>query len=509
MKAGLRAPSRLWDVLLPLALLLALGRLWLMPMWSSFWVDEMGTVFVVQHGADDPSLAVAPQVPQSIYYLLPRAAQALFGFSEFTHRLPSLFAMAAALFLIARLAARLVHPRAAWFAVFACLALRGIDYQAADARPYGLGTLVACGALWFLVRWLDSASWRDALGFVVLAALLWRVQLIFWPFYLVFGIYAAARLAGRDSRVTWKRVAVVFALLGLALLPVLLKALTLYRQAGAHVIVALPSLRDLLLSLKIGLIAVCGGGAWLVSRAIPNRDREGAGRDRPQASETGGTACPTTAPILILAWWLCQPLCLFGFSWLTGNSVFVARYLWLALPGAAMVATWAAARFLPAAHWKPLAAALGVGVLLLNGQWTQAWPWHHNSDWRGAAHMIQELRLDPDTPVICPSPFIEAKPPVWRPDYPLPGFLYAHLGVYPLPGKIWLFPFEDSPEAEVYARQLSGQTLNASKRFVLYGGQGQVDFWRDWFAGRPELAGWSNERFRTFGDVEVVVLHRH
>src|ERR1039457_5549238 len=57
--AELRGRS-LWDVLLPLLLLLALGRLWLMPMGSSFWVDEMGTVFVVQHGPRDPSLSVAP-----------------------------------------------------------------------------------------------------------------------------------------------------------------------------------------------------------------------------------------------------------------------------------------------------------------------------------------------------------------------------------------------------------------------------------------------------------------
>ena len=53
--------------------------------------------------------------------------------------------------------------------------------------------------------------------------------------------------------------------------------------------------------------------------------------------------------------------------------------------------------------------------------------------------------------MICPSPFIEARPPAWRPDYPLPGFLYAHLAVYPISGKIYLFPFEDSPPAESQA----------------------------------------------------------
>ncbi|MBZ5623192.1 MAG: glycosyltransferase family 39 protein [Acidobacteriia bacterium] len=496
---GLSGRSRFLGACLPLLLLLSIARLWLMPMRSSLWVDEMGTVFVVRQGPDDPSLRVAPQVPESIYYLLPRGAEALLGFSEVTYRLPSLLAMAAALFLIARLATRLIHPQAGWFAAFACMALRGIDYQAADARPYGLGTLVACASLWFLVRWLDCGGWRDALLFVVFAALLWRVQLIFWPFYLVFGIYALVRLARRgtpvgETPVGMSRAALVFALLALALLPVAIKALALYRQAGGHVIVALPSARDLVLSLKLGLIAVCGAGAWLLSRVFRWRP------DSPTVSRSSFS--------LLLAWWLCPPFCLFGFSWLTGHSVFVARYLWLALPGGALVAVLAASRFIPAAQWTPLAAALGVGVLLWNGQWDHVWPPHHNSDWRGAARTIQELGMGPETPVICPSPFIEAKPPAWRPEYPLSGFLYTHLSVYPFPGRIYPLPFEDSPEAEEFAGRLAGQVLAVSKRFVLYGGQGQVGFWRDWFRARPELAGWSNEQSRTFGDVEVVVFEK-
>ncbi|HTS31129.1 MAG TPA: glycosyltransferase family 39 protein [Bryobacteraceae bacterium] len=492
--AGLHQPSRPWNHLSPLILILALARLWVMPLWSSFWVDEMGTVFVVQRGADHPSFAVAPQVPQSIYYLLPRAANALFGVSEFGWRLASLLAMAAALLLIAWLAVRLVDPGAAWFAAFACLALRGFDYQAADARPYGLGTLVACACLWFLVRWLDRARWPDALAFVVLGALLWRVQLIFWPFYLVLVSYAASRLAHRDSSVSWKAASAVFALLGLSLVPTLLQAAALYRQAGAHVVVALPTLRDLVLSLKLGLVAVCVAGAW-VAHAVAGRSAFATRKPPPRSSSR-------ETVVLIASWWLCQPVCLFAFSRVTGNSVFVARYLWLSLPGAALAATWAAGEFLPSRYWKPAAAVLGVGGLLLNGQWTQLWPWHHNSDWRGAARKVRELVLDPDTPVLCPSPFIEARPPVWRPDYPLPGFLYAHLPVYPIPGKILLFPFEDSPEAEAYASHLT------AKRFVLYGGQGQVDFWMNWYAARPDFAGWSHQRFQTFGDVEVVLFQQ-
>ncbi len=77
--------------------------------------------------------------------------------------------------------------------------MRGINDQAADARPYALGTCIAAASLWFLIRWLDSARWWDAALFIVMAALLWRVHLLFWPFYIVLSIYAVARLLRHET----------------------------------------------------------------------------------------------------------------------------------------------------------------------------------------------------------------------------------------------------------------------------------------------------------------------
>ncbi len=481
--------------LLPVLLLLCVARLWLMPLPSSFWVDEMATVFVVRHGAADASLKIAPQVPESIYYWLPRASETLFGFSELVYRLPSILAMGLALFLIARLAARLIHPQAGWFAVFACLALRGINYYADDARPYALGICVAAASLTFLVRWLDSARWVDALLFTACAALLWRVHLIFWPFYGVFVLYTVVRLYPRDggTKVRWLQAAmIVFVLLGIALLPVLAEALSLYREARAHVITAAPTLRNFVDSLKYALIFQCTVGAWLAGALFRSRAHA------PAASRA--------SLALIFGWWLCMPVGLFAFSRLTGNSVFLQRYVSLALPGAALVATAAAAAFIPPAKWKPFSAILAVAVLLVLGEWSHAWPAHHASDWRGASAKANGLGFGPETPVIYPSPFIEARPPVWRPDYPLPGFLYAHLPIYPVQGKAYLFPFEFSPEATGFAARLAHDTLAASGRFMIYGGDRSVLAWRGWFAARPELAGWRNRRLGPFGDVEVVVF---
>jgi hypothetical protein len=476
------------------ALLACLARLWIAPLPSSLWVDEMVTMFVVHHGSNDPSLAVAPQIRNSAYYVLPKASEALFGTSEVSYRLPSVLAMAVGLWFIARLAARFVHPRAGWFAAFTCLLLPGINYQADDARPYAFGTCVGAAAIWFLVRWLDKGRWRDAAWFVVCAALLWRIHLIFWPLYLVLGLYTVVRRMRGETEVGWRRIAGVFALLGILLIPVLLTAVALLKQAKAHVIAPEPNYRELKRSLQLPLPLFTAGIAFLLSRLFNWKGL--------RARTPGASTC------LIFGWWLIPPLALFAFSRFTGDSVFVARYLYIALPGAALVAVFACARFIPAARWNQLAIVLGLVVLGGMGQWRVPSPQHNKSNWRAAAKTIDELKLDPATPIICPSPFIEAESPVWRPDYRLPGFLYAHLPVYRLTGKPYLLPFQPSLEAEAYAARLSESVLDKWDRFVIYGGDHNVLFWRDWFGAQPALRAWSSRRLGPFGDVETVVFER-
>jgi hypothetical protein len=356
----------------------------------------------------------------------------------------------------------------------------------------------------------------------------------------VFAIYTSARMVRGKSAVRWWQAAAVSAAVALALVPVAFRAVDLFRHAGSHVIVAPPTLRDLANSLKYGLLLVCGMGAWLARRIAfrlprvpesptesprvlgPGPDATGSEPNRswsqsaPHKETDRAAAHPPSDSwllnpcdsLVILSWWLVQPLCLFAVSLFTGSSVFVSRYYSLALAGTALAATLWASRSLTVEAWKPAAAVLGVGALLMAGQWNRLWPLHQKSDWRGAAQQVRQLAIDPATPVICPSPFVEARPPAWNPDYRLPGFLYAHLAVYPLPGRILLFPFDDSPQAESYAAQLAATTLAPSGRFVIFGGAGQAGFWWKWLAGRSELAGWTSRRTGDFGDVTVVLFSR-
>ncbi|MGJ5815386.1 hypothetical protein [Paludibaculum fermentans] len=476
----------------PLGLLLTLciARFWLLPLNTSFWVDETVTAFVVRQGGDHPSLSIAPQVPQSIYYALPAAVQSEAGFSEAGYRLPSVLAMAVALFFCARIGMRLIHPDCGWLIVLSSFLLRGFSDAATDARPYAFGLCVASLSVWSLIRWLDRAAWLDAALFLGSAALLWRTHLVYWPFYLVFAFYTAARLWRRDTPVRWIPACSLFGILGLLLAPVAMSALALAREAQAHVVQPPPGFRQLQYALKFGLLVSTLPAAWLLSRIL---------RRKP-------VSLRLTTAVLLLGWWFVHPVALFAYSVGTGNSVFLPRYLSLAWPGILLGTAFLLARYLPSSFWRPLALLVGLWALAQSLRLSPDAP-AHGSDWRGAAQAIAALH-DPEVPVICPSPFVEAKAPVWRPGYEMPGFLYAHLATYPVAGRPLLLPYEPSEEGQRYARDLSSTLLPRAGRFVIYGGDLNVRFWQHWFSQRPELSGWKVRRLGSFGDVEAVYFEK-
>jgi hypothetical protein len=487
--AGNRYRWALWALLV-----VAIVKLWILPLPSGFWVDEMVTAFVVHHGASHPSLKVAPQLLATNYYWLPWAAERLFGFSEIVYRIPSTLAMGAALVLIARLAQRLIHPGAGWFFVFAALTLPGLNYEAADARPYGLATFIAAGAALFLVRWMDRGRWIDAAAFVIFGATLWRVHLMNWPFYAVLAGYAFLRLWRGEAAAGWKQTVAIFGMLAATLVPVALTALHLLGEAKAHVIVPHPATwREFGGAFKFLLVAAAGVGAWLWGRALPG----------PRRKSPAGSGL-----FLVAGWWMCQPVALFAFSRFTGENIFVPRYLSLSLPGAALAATAAAACFLPADAWKRASLVMAAIVVIFIGGVPKLAPRHHNSGWRETAAEIRALGIRPDTPILYPSPFIEAQSPVWHPNFELPGFLYCHVEFYPVGGTPYLLPFVSSPDAERYASEIASTSLAAEDKFVIYGSDVRVEYWEKAFSRQPGLAGWNARQVAKIGDVEAVVFER-
>jgi hypothetical protein len=453
---------------------------------SSYWVDELVTLFMVQHPRH-PSLDVAPQLSASVYYWLPAISSRLLGTSEIALRLPSVLLAGVALYYVARIAARLIHPDAKWFAVSACLLLGNFDYFAADARPYALGMAVACASVFYMVRWLDTGRWRHLLVFVALAALLWNVHLLFWPFYLVYAVYALYRFAQGDGEAGPAQLVVATLSLAALLAPVAFTALKMSGGASAHAFVSVPDPMALVFvgeADQMVYFAVALGILGMFLKGKPG----------------GGASGPTL--VLFAVWWLACPLGLFAYSRLSHNGVLIPRYVSPMLPGLALLATAITAWLLPEKLWKPAAAVAAVAALIFVPDWHVVWPSHGGEGWREAARLESSIASE-NTPVLCPSPFVEAQPPVWTPDYRLPGFLYANLAHYPLKGKALLLPFVESTASDGFMTQLLGSRLIPAGKFLLYGEQRQINYVYGWLRQRPELAAWSSEP-HNFGSVFVI-----
>ena len=168
-------------------------------------------MFVVRMGANHPSLALAPQVPASIYFWLPRGVEWLMRTRAGVGLIPGWISGGDVSVAIGDLhgsrdlgdCARGSTPDPSTSGVVCGVRVYGL----AGLRLSGGGCATVCagdaGGSWGGVGswWAGSIpgdGWTRRL-FVGLAALLWRVHLIDWPFYAVFVMYAVSACLGRKE----------------------------------------------------------------------------------------------------------------------------------------------------------------------------------------------------------------------------------------------------------------------------------------------------------------------
>ena len=128
------------------------------------------------------------------------------GTSEIVLRLPSLFAVLLAAWLLFRLGEHLFDRETGILAVAVFTSLHPVAKEAAtNTRPYGIALFFVVASMLQLVRWLDTQRLRKTLaGFIVTCAAIPYFHLLFTTTYLVFfayGIYVW-RAQHQDSNQT-------------------------------------------------------------------------------------------------------------------------------------------------------------------------------------------------------------------------------------------------------------------------------------------------------------------
>lgn len=472
-----------------LLLFVAIVDLWVVPLRSSFWLDETGTFWIIKDGFStlwERSINWAGQYPS--YFLVDWVALAAGGRQEWVLRLPSIVAMLAGTWLFYKLAERLFDKATAQMAVLVFVCSEQVSFAAADARPYALGLSMVIGSAWALVSWLDTGRRRYAAGHVVFTVAVVYVHYLSALSLAVFGIYAVWRSRG-ERKIAVRKLVASWIACGILILPLVPPALHYYQGRANHSFSSTPSVSDLLGAIAPpSLIGLIGVGLLAALLIFPQSLR-------------GRFEARRGSLLLAAAWALAAPVVLFAVATITPVKLFVPRYFMPCLPGLALVAGWLVCSAVAPAG-RRVAAALLV-VVSIFGFGTLV---HGHEDWAGATRKIRLLPGSATLPVLAASGFVEARDPNAMNAARFREVLFAPQIMYPLPGPLIRLPYALGTAAEDYVEGLLPR-VEQEKRFVLL-----VRFeglqWEPWLRGRLSPYGFRSKPLGQFGTLGAFLFSR-
>ena len=457
--------------------------LWIRPITSSLWIDELGTWWAVKDGAReaiDRALEVHGQSP--LYYLFAWAIRRVAGEREWALRLPSMALTAGTAFMLYRAARRALDVEYARLVVLVFVAWPAVAFAAIDYRPYALALFLATAATLAFAMWLERGGALLGTGVVALAALTIYTHYLYGAVLAVWIVYAVYRRTRGPLGVRWPSIAA--AAIGLAILtaPLAAQVLQLWERrsewtSGAAVsidwLISAATPAAMISTAVVGGIAVLWMGGRLVA---PPVDR---------------------SFVALSAAWFIVPiggLCLI--SAVSAASVLHLRYAAVAAPAGALLAGLAGRAVRPADARRVLALVFAVSsILVLGGR-------HHSVDWRGSLAAAAS-QVDEGSLTVVQSGFTESDVEAWRRDPELRTFLLAPISRYPITGPVAVLPKDLTLDAtEAIVPEIEAD-IEAADRVIFVGGEG-TDSW----LARVLGPGWEARRIPTADEPVVTVFDR-
>jgi uncharacterized membrane protein len=467
-----------------------IGSLWLVPLFSSLWLDELGTWWVVKDGAGDTvhrALTFHGQSP--LYYLIVWAARTVGGDREVVLRLPSLIAAAVSVVLLYRLARTLIGTEAARLAVVVFAATQAVAFEASEARPYTLANLAVIGSTYALVRWLDDGRrWSPALLYALLAVAVVWLHYLFALVLVPQALYAIVRLRRTETEVSVRRLVAVAAIVTAGIVPLAIQLASLWDRRSSLSIPSEASVQGFATALLPPVLALALFLGTLLARM------GGPVRIAP--------AHARSSTLVLLGGWLLFPIAtLVLVSILTPLTFLSPRYFASIAPAIALFAGWAIASLEPAATRRIIAAVLAILSVLAFGSTLK-----NNEDWRGAAAFERE-HADADTIVLLHPELIESTQLDWFSDPEKRSYLLSVKSYYPMEGRVVPMPYDLNGEARDYLEGLVVGELADADRFLLVTRYPLIPF-RDWLDGRLRPQGFGSKVIGRFGVIQVIEFSR-
>jgi hypothetical protein len=453
--------------------------LWALPLRSSLWLDETGTVWLIRGGLfDSLSRSFRFQGGSPLYYIVEWTTAQILGKSELALRAPSFVAMVVAAWLLYRLGCKLFDPGAGALAAVVFVAMPSMAFAAGDARPYALALAALIGSMLALARWLDTGATRDAVLYALLfAATVYLHYLVALPLVaqLIYLLWKSRR-----SAIGTRQLITTLAAIGFLCFPAIL---LLLRVTADRTILSNPHTltgREWLAGLvPVAICTVAGASLAIAIILFPPR---GIWR-----------ILRNPAVLLLLGWLGLTFLTLVGISVLSTTNVMVPRYFVSLVPAAALL--FAVICRTVSAVWPQLAVVAVITLVSLAGF---ARVTHTDEDWRSAAATERALVQDEHTPVLLFSGFIEAKQIDWLTDPEKSSYLNAPASAYPLRGDVIPLPFRLEGDPTAYLEELVDERLLLTDRFILVT-RGTDEPFNGWFSERLAPHGFTSVLHANYG----------
>jgi hypothetical protein len=468
--------------------LLSGAVLWLRPIASSFWEDELVTWWVID-GSFREMLhrSYALQGQTALYYPLAWLVRQI-GDKEWVLRLPSLVAMIAAAYMLFRLATRLLDRELGRLAVLVFVVWPGIAFEASNARPYAIAVLVTVASVFALVLWLDRGSRASMVVWVVLTALLAYAHILFVLAIPAQLLYAIARRREGSTRVSTRAIVTglaIVAVLDLALVP---QVIGIVDRRGALILSTALSFdwfgNVLVPTFFVSALIVGGIIAWATSSITFERLRV----DR-------------SAAVLVLSW-LLIPLVVVAVLALTTSVVLLAsRYTLEVAPAGALLAAAVLRAIEPPAARRIIAALLAVFTV-----WGTAGVLKAGEDWRWAASTAQAASDAHSVTLLHPG-LVESGQLDWFSDPEERSYLMTPAAYYSFPGPIVPVPIEATSDSEAFvSRELAALPSSVDRIIYVtrFPGAGFLTYLQGW----ASASGWKVTQSQGRGNMVVMTLER-
>jgi uncharacterized membrane protein len=383
-------------------------RAWVWPLNSGFWLDETLIRAMIHAPLRDVLSRSLPWSQSALFNFIEWLAyHSLPGSMEFRLRIVSVLASAIAVTGVFKIGHRFIDREAGIISALFFVALPQVCEQACNARPYALAMCAQVWGLYFLFDAMNAGRSRSIFWWTALSAITIYLH-VFFAFSFIIEVVFAVAACLCDRRAKLLRTFVIAILLVLAaLVPLTPQILLVWRGRALLSIswpvtvtnLAIQIIPFVLLPALLVVILECWCG---------------------KLSEFDNHRVLWLAAVMLLG----PAIALFSFSKVSGNDLFLPRYLAVTFPACAIL--WGTLVSRIAMRGQRYMAAMLVlfascAVLAISGQQ----PSGGNEDWRSAGQQIPR-----DSGVLLYSSLVETKRLDWLTDPSRWEYLSAPLNVY-------------------------------------------------------------------------------